>query len=66
MIQRALGGVLFIDEAYSLVNSADRQEVIATIVKEMEDRREDLIVILRDMTGRCGSSLTLTLDLGAG
>ena len=45
LIQRALGGVLFIDEAYSLVNSADRQEVIATIVKEMEDRREDLIVI---------------------
>lgn len=45
LIQRALGGVLFIDEAYSLVNSIDGQEVIATIVKEMEDRREDIIVI---------------------
>lgn len=45
LIQRSIGGVLFIDEAYSLVNSADGQEVIATIVKEMEDRREDLIVI---------------------
>lgn len=45
VIQKALGGVLFIDEAYSILNSRDGQEVLATIVKEMEDRREDIIFI---------------------
>ena len=45
----AKGGVLFIDEAYSLVD--DRKgmfgdEAINTIVQEMENRREDLVVIL--------------------
>ena len=48
----ALGGVLFIDEAYSLAgsaeNSGDRfaQEALDTLVKVMEDDRDDLVVIL--------------------
>lgn len=45
LIQRALGGVLFIDEAYSILDNREGQEVIATIIKEMEDRREDIIFI---------------------
>lgn len=44
-IDEALGGVLFIDEAYSLV-SEEGQQAIDTLVKRMEDDREDLIVIL--------------------
>ncbi len=50
VIDRAYGGVLFIDEAYSLANETPGgdfgQEAIDTLVKAMEDNREDLIVIV--------------------
>ncbi|MCI8309468.1 MAG: AAA family ATPase [Clostridia bacterium] len=52
VIQQAIGGVLFIDEAYSLIQGPDGRrndygyECIATLIKEMEDYREDLCVIL--------------------
>ena len=49
VINSALGGVLFIDEAYSLYRGKDDSfglEAIDTIVKAMEDHRDDLIVIL--------------------
>ncbi len=48
-IQSALGGVLFIDEAYSLYRGKDDSfglEAIDTLVKGMEDHRDELIVIL--------------------
>lgn len=53
VIDSALDGVLFIDEAYSLVNkdSSDYgKEVIATLLKRMEDDRNRLIVILAGYT----------------
>lgn len=50
VIQKALGGVLFIDEAYTLTNSDSSndygQEAVDTILKAMEDHREDLVVIV--------------------
>lgn len=49
IIESALGGVLFIDEAYSLVRGKDDSfglEAVDTLVKGMEDHRDDLIVIL--------------------
>ncbi len=49
VIGAAIGGVLFIDEAYSLYKDSDNdygQEAIDTILKEMEDHRDDLIVIV--------------------
>ena len=48
-IKRAKGGILFIDEAYSL-NSDHKggfeDEAIATLIKEMEDKRDDICIIL--------------------
>ena len=48
VLQRADGGVLFIDEAYSLASEAREdfgQEAVAALVKGMEDRRETMAVI---------------------
>lgn len=49
VIQKALGGVLFIDEAYALARGGERdfgKETIDTLVKALEDHKESLIVIL--------------------
>ncbi len=54
VIQRALGGVLFIDEAYALTSHDNPndfgQEAIETLLKGMEDHRHDLIVIVAGYT----------------
>ena len=44
--KKATGGVLFIDEAYSLSGDQYGEEAINTLVKEMEDNRHDLVVIV--------------------
>lgn len=51
-IKKAMGGVLFIDEAYSLSQKDDAfgQEAIDTILKAMEDNRKDLVVIVAGYT----------------
>lgn len=48
VIESAIGGVLFIDEAYSLCGSGNDfgSEAIATLIKGMEDNRDDLVVIV--------------------
>lgn len=66
VIRSALGGVLFIDEAYSLYRGADDSfglEAIDTIVKGMEDHREDLIVILAGYTKEMEEFLTANSGL---
>lgn len=49
VIQNSLGGILFIDEAYSLASKSENDygaEAIDTLLKAMEDHRDDLIVIV--------------------
>jgi SpoVK/Ycf46/Vps4 family AAA+-type ATPase len=46
VVASAVGGVLFIDEAYSLTGDQYGEEAVDTLVKEMEDRRDDLVVIV--------------------
>ncbi|WP_182526115.1 AAA family ATPase [Nocardioides dongkuii] len=46
VVASATGGVLFIDEAYALAGDQYGQEAVDTLVKEMEDKRDDLVVIV--------------------
>jgi SpoVK/Ycf46/Vps4 family AAA+-type ATPase len=49
VVQSAIGGVLFIDEAYALIgqfNDDYGREAVATLIKRIEDHRDKLIVIL--------------------
>lgn len=52
VVESARGGVLFIDEAYSLVGSGSDygREAVETLLKQMEDLREDLVVVVAGYT----------------
>ena len=66
VIKSAIGGVLFIDEAYSLYRGKDDSfglEAIDTLVKGMEDNRDDLIVILAGYTKEMATFLTANSGL---
>ena len=54
VVERARGGILFIDEAYALASKDNQNsynaEAIATLIKAMEDYRDDLVVIFAGYT----------------
>jgi len=62
---KAHGGVLFIDEAYSLIQKNENdfgKEAVSVLVKEMEDHRDDKVVIFAGYTG----DMNELLDSNAG
>lgn len=68
VIQSALGGVLFIDEAYSLYRGEQDSfglEAIDTLVKGMEDHRDELVVILAGYTREMETFLTANSGLAS-
>ena len=68
VIESALGGVLFIDEAYSLYRGEQDSfglEAIDTLVKGMEDHRDELVVILAGYSREMETFLTANSGLAS-
>lgn len=66
LIKKALGGILFIDEAYSLGRGGEKdfgKEAIDTLVKHMEDRQHEFILILAGYSREMDYFLTLNPGL---
>jgi len=60
VVNQAIGGVLFIDEAYALSTGGDNdfgREAIDTLIKMMEDNRDDLIVVVAGYTDKMSAFL---------
>ncbi|GAA0444900.1 stage V sporulation protein K [Lentibacillus halophilus] len=66
VIQKAMGGILFVDEAYSLARGGEKdfgKEAIDTLVKHMEDRHNDFVLILAGYPNEMDRFLTLNPGL---
>lgn len=65
-IQSAMGGVLFVDEAYSLFSGLHEDfgnEAVATLVKQMEDKRDKFVCIFAGYTNEMNSMLDMNPGL---
>jgi stage V sporulation protein K len=66
LVKKAMGGILFIDEAYSLARGGEKdfgKEAIDALVKAMEDHREDFVLILAGYSEEIEQFLTLNPGL---
>ncbi|WP_257350537.1 stage V sporulation protein K [Pseudalkalibacillus decolorationis] len=66
LVKKALGGILFVDEAYSLARGGEKdfgKEAIDTLVKSMEDQQNDFILILAGYSNEMDHFLTLNPGL---
>jgi SpoVK/Ycf46/Vps4 family AAA+-type ATPase len=66
IIKKSLGGVLFIDEAYSLFSDSDRDygnEAVATLVKAMEDKRDEFVCIMAGYTKEMNAMIDMNPGL---
>ncbi|MFS0782204.1 stage V sporulation protein K [Bacillus sp. 1P06AnD] len=66
LVKKAIGGILFIDEAYSLGRGGEKdfgKEAIDTLVKHMEDRHQEFILILAGYSSEMLDFLTLNPGL---
>lgn len=66
LIKKAIGGILFVDEAYSLGRGGEKdfgKEAIDTLVKHMEDKQHDFILILAGYSREMEQFLTLNPGL---
>ncbi len=65
VVSSALGGVMFIDEAYSLAGDQYGMEAIDTLVKEMEDHRDNLVVIVAGYPGPMAGFIAMNPGLAS-
>ncbi|MDC3421241.1 stage V sporulation protein K [Aquibacillus koreensis] len=68
LVQKAMGGVLFVDEAYSLARGGEKdfgKEAIDTLVKHMEDHHSEFILILAGYPGEMDQFLSLNPGLAS-
>lgn len=66
LVKKALGGILFVDEAYSLGRGGEKdfgKEAIDTLVKHMEDKQHEFILILAGYSREMDDFLTLNPGL---
>ncbi|QGQ46300.1 stage V sporulation protein K [Metabacillus sediminilitoris] len=66
LIKKSLGGILFIDEAYSLARGGEKdfgKEAIDTLVKHMEDKQHDFVLILAGYPREMDNFLSLNPGL---
>lgn len=66
LVKKAIGGILFIDEAYSLARGGEKdfgKEAIDTLVKAMEDQQHDFVLILAGYSREMEHFLTLNPGL---
>jgi stage V sporulation protein K len=66
LVRKAMGGILFIDEAYSLARGGEKdfgKEAIDTLVKHMEDKQHDFVLVLAGYSREMNHFLSLNPGL---